>query len=368
MNILITGGAGFIGGHTADALIKKGHYVRVLDNLCEPVHRNGEPYYLSPGADLIVGNVCNKEDWERALNGIDVVLHLAAYQDYLTDFSKFFHINTVGTSLLYEVIVEHNLPIKKILIASSQAVYGEGEYINSLGETKYPNIRDRVQLEMGNWNISDDNDVLLPRWTNEFIVNPQNQYAVSKYTQELVALSIGKRYKIPTVCMRYSIVQGPRQSLYNAYSGACRIFSLSCLFDKQPIIYEDGQQIRDFVNIEDVVRANLTVLDDERADYQVFNVGGGREYTVIEFARLASQVYDRKFAPSVAGEFRFGDTRHIMSNISKLKSLGWEPQRDARYSLESYKAWLDTQQASPEIVDYAYKKMRETNVVGIARK
>jgi len=368
MKILITGGAGFIGSHTADALIADGHSVRVLDNLAEPVHRNGAPSYLSEGAELVVGDVRNRNDWERVLNGVDVVYHLAAYQDYLTDFSKFFHVNTVGTSLLYEVAVEKNLPLKKVIVASSQAAYGEGRYVDASGVAHYPTIRGRGPLEAGCWDLTAEGRPLTPQWTDESVVNPQNQYAVSKYTQELVALSLGRRYDIPTVCMRYSIVQGPRQSLYNAYSGACRIFSLSCFFDKQPIVYEDGLQIRDFVNIEDVVQANLLVMRDHRADYQVFNVGGGRPYTVLEFAEQASQVYGRKFKPTVVGEFRFGDTRHIMSDISKLKGLGWEPKRDARYSLECYKAWLAKQQASPEIVEYAYKKMRETNVVGTVRK
>lgn len=368
MKILITGGAGFIGGHTADALIAAGHSVRVLDNLSEPVHRNGEPSYLSAGAELVVGDVRNGSDWERVLDGVDVVFHLAAYQDYLTDFSKFFHINTVGTSLLYEIAVAKNLPLKKVIVASSQAVYGEGRYIDDDRVAHYPTIRGRSELEAGCWNLFDEGRVLTPEWTDESAVNPQNQYAVSKYTQELVSLSLGRRYNIPTVCMRYSIVQGPRQSLYNAYSGACRIFSLSCFFDKQPILYEDGLQIRDFVNIEDVVKANLLVMSNSRADYQVFNVGGGRTYTVLEFAELASEVYGRDFKPTVVGEFRFGDTRHIMSDIEKLKNLGWEPKRDARYSLECYKTWLEQQQASPEIIEYAYKKMRESNVVGTVRK
>jgi dTDP-L-rhamnose 4-epimerase len=368
MKILITGGAGFIGGHTADALIADGHSVRVLDNLTEPIHRNGLPLYLSEGAELVVGDVRNKGDWERVLDGIDVVFHFAAYQDYLTDFSKFLHVNTVGTSLLYEVAVEKNLSLKKVIVASSQAVYGEGRYVDADGITCYPTIRSRHQLEAGHWDLTTEGKVLSAEWTDESVVNPHNLYAVSKHTQEQVCLSLARRYEIPTVCMRYSIVQGPRQSLYNAYSGACRIFSLCYLFDIQPIIYEDGLQIRDFINIEDVVQANLLVMYDSCADYQVFNVGGERQYTVLEFAKIAAHVYGRQFRPAVDGEFRFGDTRHIMSDTTKLKRLGWLPKKDALYSVLSYKKWLETQQASPEIVRCAYKKMRETNVVGKIRK
>jgi len=368
MKILITGGLGFIGSHTADALLAQRYFVRILDNLSEPVHRDGKPLYVPKGAEIIIGDVRSKADWERALEGIDVVYHMAAYQDYLTDLSKFFHVNTVGTTLLYEVAVERSLPLKKVIVASSQAVYGEGKYRTESGEIVYPNSRSRKQLEEGRWDIEWNGSRLIPQWTDEAVVNPQNQYAISKYTQELVALNLGCRYEIPTVCLRYSIVQGPRQSFYNAYSGACRIFSLSYLFRRQPIIYEDGHQIRDFVNIEDVVCANLLVLEKEEANYRCFNVGGGRAYTVLEFAEIVARVFGCPFEPKLTGEFRFGDTRHIMSDITSLKVLGWSPQHAAEYSVLAYKEWLTSQDVSEEILEYAYSHMRELNVVGQSRR
>jgi len=183
-----------------------------------------------------------------------------------------------------------------------------------------------------------------------------------------VSINLGRRYGIPTTCMRYSIVQGPRQSLFNAYSGACRIFSLANYFDQECIIYEDGQQIRDFVNIEDVVKANLLVMESAQANFEVFNVGGNRDYTVLEFARIAAEVFNKELKVKVSGEFRFGDTRHIKSDTSKLQKLGWVPTRDAYYSLSCYREWLKTQDASPEILEYAYRRMRETNVVGTVTK
>jgi dTDP-L-rhamnose 4-epimerase len=369
MKVLITGGLGFIGSHTADALLKRGDSVRILDNLTAPVHRDGRPDYVPPGAEVIVGDVRNKADWEKAMDGgVDAVVHLAAYQDYLSDFSKFFHVNTVGTAFLYEVAVEKKIPLKKVVVASSQAAYGEGRYLTADGRTVYPDIRTRAQLEAGRWDLEFEGERLkVPQTTDESHINPQNQYAVSKYTQELVSLSLGKRYDVPTTCMRYSIVQGPRQSLYNAYSGACRIFSLSYLFGKQPVIYEDGNQIRDFVNIQDVVAANLLALDDPRSNYLPLNVGGGRAYTVLEFAEIAAGVFGASFDPHVSGQFRFGDTRHIHSDISRLRSLGWQPRRTAAESVADYREWLLKQQAEEEILNSAYRTMQKTNVVGQAR-
>lgn len=363
MKILITGGAGFIGGHTADELIKEGHKVIILDNLSEPVHINREPYYINPKADLIIGDVTQKKDFEKALCDVDIVFHLAAYQDYMNDFSKFFYTNTVSTALLYEIIVEKKLNIKKVIIASSQAVYGEGKYLNKEGHVIFPDIRKKEQLLNKNWEFFENGFLLKPSWTNESQVNPQNQYALSKYTQELVSLNLGKRFDVPTVCMRYSIVQGPRQSIHNAYSGVCRIFSLAYFHDKQPVIFEDGQQIRDFVNIEDVIRANILVMHDERANFQCFNVGSGKRYTILEFAEATARIYNREFNPILKNDFRFGDTRNIFSDITKLKQLGWFPINDINYSLKKYAEWLETQNSSIKIVEEAITKMVNTNVI-----
>lgn len=372
--VLVTGGAGFIGSHTVDALILKNHQVRILDNFEKPVHLKGKPNYIPKDVELIEGDVRNKRDWEQALDGVDVVYHFAAYQDYLTDFSKFFHVNSVGTALLFEVVVERNIPLQKVIVASSQAVYGEGKYkcpndkcqspIKNNGIC-YPDIRSEEQLSKGQWDhrCPDCGEVLEPLPTDESKVNPQNQYAISKYSQELTALNLGKRYGIPTVAMRYSIVQGPRQSFYNAYSGACRIFGLNYFFNKQPIIYEDGKQIRDFVNIHDVVSANIMVLEEPKANYQVFNVGGGTEYTVKEFAEIVRKVFGKNEPPKITGEYRYGDTRHIISDIKKLKALGWEPEHSPLKSVMDYAAWLEEQVDINDVLDYTDKKMKELNVV-----
>jgi len=365
MKILITGGAGFIGSHTADALIERGHRVRVLDSLRPPVHQNKQPFYRPEAAEFVEGNVTSRGDFEAALEGVDAVFHFAAYQDYLPDFSTFFHINTVGTALLYEILVANNLPVRKVVVASSQAVYGEGRYSCDQDGDFYPDIRPLDQLERGEWEIvcpgCGGQGMSIP--TDESKTNPQNQYAMSKFTQEMVALNLGRRYGIPTVAMRYSIVQGPRQSPYNAYSGVCRLFCLAHHANKSPTIYEDGRQLRDYVNIEDVVRANLLVMEKEEADYESFNVGLGRAYTVLEFSKIVSDEFGSVHSSDLTGSFRLGDTRHIVSDITKLKILGWKPRYGPEKSVRDYRKWLEQQPELGDVLEYARKKMAEMDVV-----
>jgi dTDP-L-rhamnose 4-epimerase len=369
MHILITGGAGFIGSHTARALMANGHRVRILDILKPPVHKDGKPFNMPSGAELVKGDVTQKADMIAALDGIDAVYHLAAYQDYLPDFSTFFTVNAAGTALLYELIVEKKLPIHKVVVASSQAAYGEGKYRSASGEIFYPDIRTVESLERGQFDVvGPDGKPAESLVTDEGVVNPKNPYAMSKYTQEMIALNLGKRYGIPSVAMRYSIVQGPGQSLYNAYSGACRVFCLSLHFNHRPPVYEDGLSLRDYVNIEDVVRANLLVMEKDAANGQAFNVGGGKAYTVLEFARIAANVYGKDLEPELTGAFRFGDTRHIVSDISKLKALGWAPQHTPEKSVRDYKTWLENMDNVDDVLAYAQQRMKSLNVVRAIRK
>jgi dTDP-L-rhamnose 4-epimerase len=368
MHVLITGGAGFIGSHTADALLKRGYRVRVFDSLEPPVHpKRQRPAYLDERIELVQGDVRDERTLLAALQGCDVVYHLAAFQDYLPIFSRFFDVNVTSTALIYELIVRERLPVKKVIVASSQAALGEGMYRDADGRPVLPDIRPDAQLRAGVWECQAPPGFKNPlRWqpTDETVANPQNQYGISKIAEEKVALHLGKRYEIPSVAMRYSIVQGPRQSFYNAYSGACRVFCLSFHTGKDPDIYEDGQQVRDFVNIDDVVDANLCVLDDDRADYEMFHVGGDRAMTVMEFAKVVAEIYGRRgYEPRASGKKRFGDTRHICSDVSKLKALGWQPRRTTHDSVSAYKAWLDQAGNVADILAYAQKQMAALNVV-----
>jgi len=367
MKILITGGLGFIGSHTADALLAQGHTVRILDNVCEPVHIGGKPNYIPAGSELIRGDVRNKSDWEKALQGIEVVYHFAAYQDYNIDFSRFFATNVVGTSLLYEVAVEKKLSLARVIVASSQAVYGEGKYLCKTDGVFYPELRTEKQLMHGEWEHSCPTcgPSQTPQWqtTDETKMNPQNQYGLSKQMQETLALNLGKRYGIPTVALRYSIVQGPRQSFTNAYSGACRVFCLSYFLKKEPPIFEDGLQLRDYVNINDVVDANVLVLNHPKVSGEAFNVGGGKASTVLEFAKLVAKKAGRDFNPKFNHSYRFGDTRHIVSDIAKLKGLGWAPQRGIETSIEHYLEWLSGFPNLKDTVSEGLSKMRTLNII-----
>ncbi len=368
MKVLVTGGAGFIGSHTADLLLDRGHEVRILDSLEPPVHREKhKPRYICDDVEFIQGEVRNRSDMQKALQGIKAVFHLAAYQDYLTDFSKFASVNEVGTALLYEIIVNERLPIERVILGSSQAVYGEGKYDCPEHGVQYPPPRSLKQLEKGQWGIKCPicgGDVT-PLPTDESMVNPHNQYAVSKYAQELYALTLGRRYEIPTVVLRYSITQGPRQSFHNAYSGILRSFTVRLLNNLPPVIYEDGRQLRDYVYVGNVAQANLLALESNNMSYQAFNVGGSKATTVLEYAKVLLKLIGNNLDPETPGEFRFGDTRHIISDISKLTGLGWELTTPLEDIASEYIKWV---KAQPEVKDYYTEALGLMRGRGVIRK
>jgi dTDP-L-rhamnose 4-epimerase len=365
MKVLITGGAGFIGSHTSDTLLSLGHEVRIIDCLQKPLHLKGLPRYIdTKKIDFVYGDVCDKRTLRYAMNGVDVIFHFAAYQDYLPYYSAFTYSNAFSTSLLFEIIEEERLDIKKVIVASSQAVMGEGEYKNVNGGKYYPSLRTDNQLKNRKWNHTDnENRDLIPCQTNETIANPQNPYAMSKYHQEMLAINLGKRIEVPTVALRYSIVHGARQSFYNTYSGACRIFSLNYFLEKQPRIFEDGKSMRDYINVHDVVDANILVMESDETNYEVYNVGGGKTFTVLELANAIAECFGSNLKPIITSEYRFGDTRHIFSDISKLKKLGWSPTRTIYESIEQYKNYLESQTNIDDILDFSNSQMRELGVI-----
>ena len=337
----------------------------MLDALTPPVHRGVVPAYLSPDVDFYEGDVRDRGLLGSLLRRVDAVYHFAAYQGYLPDFSRFSDVNVVSTALLYEIIVAERLDLARVVVASSQAAMGEGLYQCPIDGEQIPSMRPEKVLAAGQWDIPCPacGGPLELRATPERISNPQNAYGMSKLGQEMVAVNLGRRYGIPTVALRYSIVQGPRQSVYNAYSGACRIFCLSYLQGMAPILYEDGAAIRDYVNIDDVVDANMLVLADDRAVGRVFNVGGGKAVTTAEFADIVMRQYGSAKPGMVTGEYRFGDTRHILSDISALRALGWEPRRTPAESVAAYAAWLEGMEGLDGVLAEANARMRALGVV-----
>jgi dTDP-L-rhamnose 4-epimerase len=365
MKILVTGGAGFVGSHTCDRLLSLGHEVTVLDALTPPVHRSKRPEHVSSEVDFYEGDTRNRDLVTNLLRRVDAVYHFAAYQDYLPDFSRFSDVNVVSTALLYEIVVAEHLDLARIVVASSQAAMGEGLYRCAVDGEQVPGMRPESALAAGQWDIPcpQCGGPLQMQATPERISNPQNAYGMSKLGEEIVSINLGRRYGIPTVALRYSIVQGPRQSVYNAYSGACRIFCLSYLLGRAPTLYEDGGAIRDYVNIDDVVDANVLALTDDRAVGRVFNVGGGQAVTTREFADIVMRQYGSAEPGVVTGEYRFGDTRHILSDISALRALGWEPQRPPAESVAAYAAWLKGMDGLDGVLAEADARMRALGVV-----
>jgi len=366
MKILVTGGAGFIGSHTCDRLLSLGHDVIVLDALTQPVHRDGrKPSYLGADIDFYQGDVRNRELLANLLRRVDAVYHFAAYQDYLTDFARFSEVNVVSTALIYEIIVAERLDIARVVVASSQSAAGEGLYRCPSDGDQFPGMRPEKALAAAKWEVpcpqcGGHMEMLA---TPEHLSNPQNAYGMSKLGEEMVAINLGRRYDIPTAALRYSIVQGPRQSVYNAYSGACRIFCLSYKRGIAPTVYEDGRSVRDYVDVNDAVDANVLVLTNDAAVGQVFNVGGGTPVMTKEFADMVMRQYGSALEARVTGEYRFGDTRHILSDISKLRKLGWEPRRTRADSVRAYAEWLDGVGGLDGVLDQANAQMRALGVV-----
>lgn len=369
MRALVTGGAGFIGSHLVDALLQQNYEVVVLDSLEERVHGKSPEPLLPRGVRLIRDDVRNKKAWENALAGVDVVFHQAAYQDYMPDYSAFFHTNVVGTSLLFEVIRQRHLKIQKVVVASSQAVYGEGQYQCPVHGLILPVSRAQQQMQCGDWELHcpQCGERLTPLLLREEHTNPCNQYALSKYAQELAALRLGRSLGVPTVALRYSITQGPRQSLLNQYSGILRIFLWRIKAGQPVFIYEDGQQTRDFVHVRDVVVANLLVLKTDAANYESYNVGSGRRTTVLDYAHRLAEKLGADADLRIPGEFREGDNRHSVSSIEKLQALGWSVRHDLSSIMDDFLEWIDGLEVLPVQVPDALALMRAGGVIQRAK-
>lgn len=369
--VLVTGGAGFIGGHLVDALIDRGYRVRVLDNLKPPMHNGKLPSWFNKKAEFIKGDVRNKKDWIKALKGVAYVFHEAGYMDFHLDFETYFDVNATSMALMFSVIVEKKYNIKKVVVASSQYVFGEGKYKCVNHGIIYPELRRLEQFEARDWEVRCPIDSLvmtpLPELETD-LLKPINSYTESKKSLENIVLSLGKYLNIPSVVLRYSIVHGPRQSFKNFYSGALRQFSVMALTNGPIIMHEDGGQLRDFVNYKDVVSANLTVLENPKADFQIFTVGSGCAIAVIDLARLVARECGVKFKYEMPGLYRVATPRNSIADVSKLKSLGWTPKFSIEDNVHDYVAWIKNYPEAKKYLKIALANLVKNGVVRKAKK
>ncbi len=356
MNILVTGGAGFIGSHLVDALIKQGHRVRVLDALVSQVHETAEPTNLNPRAEFLRGDICDSELVKRALEDVEAVYHEAAevgIGQSMYEIPKFVRANDLGTAILLDALSERRKQVRKLIVASSMSIYGEGAYECPGCGIKHPQLRSNSQLMDRKWEFacSDCGAELKPLPTNEDKpLFPTSVYAISKQDQEQYCLVVGRAYGIPTVALRYFNVYGTRQALSNPYTGICAIFSSRLLQDQPPMIFEDGDQTRDFVHVSDIVQANLLALEKSSADYQPLNIGTGRPTSVSQIARLLTEGLGKDLQPEVVGKFREGDIRHCIADISRARTLlDYKPKVQLEEGILDLLDWVRDQSATDRV-------------------
>jgi dTDP-L-rhamnose 4-epimerase len=347
---LITGGAGFVGSHLADELLYHGYIVRALDNLSEQVHGpNAErPDYLDDEVELIRGDVRDPVAVKKALAGVDVVFHLAAavgVGQSMYQIAEYTDSNGMGTAVLLEALMDQ--PIERVVVASSMSIYGEGFYRDRAGRILSPNERRIDQLRRRDWEVRDgDGEALRPVPTNESKCPAlPSVYAISKYHQERLCMSVCPAYGMEVVGLRFFNIYGSRQALSNPYTGVLAIFASRFLNNKAPLINEDGRQQRDFVSVHDIARACRLAMEEPAAAGEVFNIGSGRAFSILEIAHQMAQVLNREdLEPQITGKYRVGDIRNCFADISKARRLlRYEPRVQLEDGLENLAEWLEGQ-------------------------
>jgi len=363
---LVTGGAGLIGSHVADLLVREGWRVRILDNLEPNTHRRGKPAWINRDAEFVHGDLRDRATIENALSDIDIVFHQAAYGGYMPEMAKYVQVNSFGTAQMLEIIREKNLPIKKVIVASSQAVYSEGAGECSKHGLVFPKVRPVEQLQHGDWSVrcpichQPTTSVATPE---EAPVGGETVYGLTKVDQEKLVLLWGKQVGIPAVALRYSCTYGPRQSIFNPYTGVIAIFCTRLLNNLSPVLYEDGEQTRDFSFVEDIARANLLAATTDALDGRPVNVGSEKGVTVREIAQRISDALGIRIAPEVNGEFRPGEMRHLISGTDIIRAAGYAPQVDLAEGIDRYLDWIRSQSDVRDYFSEASETLRNKGIV-----
>ena len=354
-HILVTGGAGFIGSFLVDALIERGHRVRIYDALVPQVHGDEQavPDYLNAEAEFVKGDVRDRDALARALRGIDVVYHLAAavgVGQSMYEIQYYTDVNTLGGAVLLDLIANTDHAVRKMIVASSMSIYGEGKYRCEEHGSVYPRLRSEEQLKTRDWEMKCPRcgrDVEPVPTDESKPLYPTSIYAITKRDHEEMFLSTGFAYGIPSVALRFFNTYGPRQALSNPYTGVMAIFSGRLLNGQPPVIYEDGEQARDFTHVSDIIQGLLLAMERPEADGQVFNLGTGVPTSIGHVARLLSQhLTDGRVEPQILNRFRAGDIRTCYADLSKARDLlGFEPRVPLEEGLDDLLAWVAQQQA-----------------------
>ena len=344
---LVTGGAGFIGSHLVDALLARGYRVRVLDNLLEQAHPTGQAQFLSPEAELLVGDLRDRAAVDQALNGVSLVFHqggMVGNGQSMYDIHRYIDVNSSGTAMLLEAMVARRDQFRRLVMASSMVVYGDGAYSCPQHGPIARATRPIERLRARQWEplcATCGTEVTAIATNEDHPMRPTSTYGISKRDQEELSLVIGKAYKLPTIALRYLNAYGQRQALSNPYTGVAAIMITRLLNGKQPVVFEDGLQRRDLVHVGDIVSANLAAADaDERADYQAFNIGGGRSITIHGLASQLAKQLGKDIEPAITGEYRDGDIRHCFADISRARTfLQWEARTPIETGIADLVSW-----------------------------
>ncbi len=363
---LVTGGAGLIGSHLSDLLLEEGYRVRILDNLEPQTHRNGRPDWIPQKAAFLNADLRDDETLRTALEDVDVVFHQAAYGGYMPEISKYVDVNSLGTARLLETIRDENLPVEKVVVASSQAVYREGAAECPEHGLVFPETRPADQLASGDYAVycpvcaKPTTSVPTPE---EAPMGGETVYALTKVDQEKLVLLWGRQTGIPTVALRYSCTYGPRQSIFNPYTGVIAIFCTRLLNDLPPVLYEDGEQTRDFSFVEDIARANLLAATTDKLDGLPVNVGSGKGVTIREVAEQISEALGIRIPAEAKGEFRPGEMRHLASGTARIQTAGYKPQVDLATGVGRYLDWIRGQTDVKDYFSEAADILRKKGIV-----